>query len=253
MDVRLLGSGGWVPTPRRMTSCLYVREGDRVLLLDAGMGIGRLFDEPELLEGVTRLDVVLTHWHLDHVAGLGFLTLHDQAPPPILWAPGTAVLGASAKALLARVLGPPFFSHSAEAAWDRFAEVHELEAGETQVNGFRLGVRVQQRHATPTLALRLGDHLALCTDTGYDEANADFARGARVLLHEAVYAGDTADDDWHSAAGEAARIADAAGVERLVLIHLDPGLEDDGEAELERHARAHFAASEVGQDGPLEL
>ena len=34
------------------------------------------------------LDVVLSHWHLDHVAGLGFLTLHDAGVEPTVWAPG---------------------------------------------------------------------------------------------------------------------------------------------------------------------
>lgn len=251
MEVRLLGSGGWVPTPRRLTSCIYVRDGERVLLLDAGMGVGRLFVQPELLEGVTRLDVLLTHWHLDHVAGLGFLTLHAAVPKPTLWAPGTSVLGTSADEVLGRVLGPPFFSSSTDAARARFADVRDVEAGSLEVGGFAVTLRVQPRHATPTLAIRLGDTFALCTDTGYDEENVEFVRGVQVLLHEAVYAADHSDDEWHSAAGEAARIAAAADVERLVLVHVDPGLPDDGE--LARHGRARFAATEVGLDGPLAV
>jgi ribonuclease BN (tRNA processing enzyme) len=232
-----------------LTSCLYVRDGDQVLLLDAGMGVGRLFAEPELLEGVARVDVVLTHWHLDHVAGLGFLTLHDARVKPTVWAPGAAVMGTSAVELLGDVLGPPFFSRSAEAARARFAGIHDLDAGEVEIGAFSLRVRVQRRHSTPTLAVRFGDVFALCTDTGYDEGNIEFARGVAVLLHEAVYAADRCPDEWHSAAGDAARIAAAADVGRLVLIHLDPNLADEGG--LARFARAHFAASEVGHDGPL--
>lgn len=251
MEIRLLGSGGWVPTPRRLTSCVYVREGERVLLLDAGMGVGRLFSQPELLDGVRRLDVLLTHWHLDHVAGLGFLTLHEAVPKPTLWGPGASVLGTSADEVLGRVLGPPFFSSSTAAARARFADIRDVEAGSVEIGGFALDVRVQPRHATPTLAIRLGDTFALCTDTGYDEDNVDFVRGVGVLLHEAVYAADDCDDDWHSAAGEAARIAAAAAVERLVLVHVDPGLADDGE--LARPAQARFAASEVGRDGLLAV
>lgn len=251
MEIRILGSGGWVPTPQRFTSCIYVREGENLLLLDAGMGVGRLFAQPELLDGVTRVDVLLTHWHLDHVAGLGFLTLHQGMPKPTLWGPGASVLGTPATDVLGRVLGPPFFSSSTDAARARFAGVRDVEAGTVEIGRFRLQLRVQALHATPTLAIRLGDTFALCTDTGYDEANVDFVRGVRVLLHEAVYAADDCEDDWHSAAGHAARIAAAAGVERLVLVHIDPGLADD--AELARHARARFAASEVGRDGPLAI
>jgi ribonuclease BN (tRNA processing enzyme) len=249
VELRLLGSGGWVPTPRRLTSCVYVREGDQVLLLDAGMGVGRLFDEPALLEGVSRLDVLLTHWHLDHVAGLGFLTLHDAGLRPTVWAGGTAVMGMPAAELLGTVFGPPFFSRSAEAARARFEDVREVEEGEVEIGAFALRLRVQHRHSTPTLAVRYGDVFALCTDTGYDEGNVEFARGVDVLLHEAVYAADRCPDEWHSASGDAARIAAAAGVGRLVLVHIDPGLAD--EDELERRARVHFAATEAGRDGPL--
>lgn len=249
MELRLLGSGGWVPTPRRLTSCLYVREEAQVLLVDAGMGVGRLFAEPELLDGVERLDVLLTHWHLDHVAGLGFLTLHEDAPKPTLWAPGSAVLGTSADALLGRVLGPPFFSQSPDAARRRFAGVEEVSEGQVRIGALELRARVQPRHATPTLAFRLGDAWALCTDTGYDEDNVAFARGVRLLMHEAVYAADRCPDEWHCAAGDAARIAAAADVGRLVLIHLDPALDDD--ERLAGFARARFAASEAGRDGPL--
>lgn len=236
-------------TPRRLTSCLYVREGEQVLLFDAGMGVGRLFAEPALLDGVSRVDVVLTHWHLDHVAGLGFLTLHDAGVKPTVWAPGAAVIGRPAPELLGDVLGPPFFSRSAEAARARFAGVHDLEEGEAEIGGYTLRLRIQRRHSTPTLAIRYGDVFALCTDTGYDEGNVEFARGVGVLLHEAVYAADRCPDEWHSAAGDAGRIAAAAEVGRLVLIHVDPGLADDDK--LARYARAHFAASEVGRDGPL--
>jgi ribonuclease BN (tRNA processing enzyme) len=228
---------------------MYVREGEQVLLIDAGMGVGRLFAEPELLDGVSRVDVVLTHWHLDHVAGLGFLTLHDAGIKPRVWAPGAAVMGAPAAELLGDVLGPPFFSRSAESARAHFADIRDVEEGEVEIGGFTLRLRVQRRHSTPTLAIRYGDVFALCTDTGYDEGNVEFARGVGVLLHEAVYPADRCPDEWHSAAGDAARIAAAAEAGRLVLIHIDPGLSD--EERLAAHARAHFARSEVGRDGPL--
>ncbi len=41
MDVRLLGSGGWIPTDARETSCVYLRDGADVLLLAAQEPDGR--------------------------------------------------------------------------------------------------------------------------------------------------------------------------------------------------------------------
>jgi ribonuclease BN (tRNA processing enzyme) len=160
-------------------------------------------------------------------------------------------MGVPAAELLGRVLGPPFFSRSAGAARARFADVHDLEEGIADVGGFRLQLRVQARHATPTLAIRFADAFALCTDTGYDEGNVDFARSVDVLLHEAVYAADRCPDEWHCAGGDAGRIAAAADVGRLILIHVDPALTDDDH--LAAYARAHFTASEVGSDGPLSV
>lgn len=49
MEVRLLGTGGWLPTDERETACMYVRSGPDVLLLDAGTGARRLITEPALL------------------------------------------------------------------------------------------------------------------------------------------------------------------------------------------------------------
>jgi glyoxylase-like metal-dependent hydrolase (beta-lactamase superfamily II) len=85
-----------MPSEQRETTCVLVRDGARALVLDAGSGLRRLVDEPTLLDGVARLDVVLTHFHLDHVCGLAY----TPALPlrPTLWAPGrwlydTPVLG----------------------------------------------------------------------------------------------------------------------------------------------------------------
>jgi ribonuclease BN (tRNA processing enzyme) len=66
-------------------------------------------------------------------------------------------------------------------------------------------------------------------------------------VHEAFHTAESCDQNGHTAAGEAGRLAAAAGVERLVLIHLHPLLRD--ESELLGFARAHFAATEVGRDG----
>ena len=78
---------------------------------------------------------------------------------------------------------------------------------------------MQERHTDPTIGYRFGDDLTYCTDTAYDPATIEFARGSRVLLHEAVYAGERSPRPDHSSSGEAATIARDAGVERLVLMH----------------------------------
>jgi ribonuclease BN (tRNA processing enzyme) len=236
----LLGSGGWIPTSRRETCCAYLREGDRVLLIDAGTGVQRLVEDPELLEGVGSVDIVLTHFHLDHVAGLSYLPALPARPT--IWGPGEALSGTPTAAILGRLFGSPLFG----AELDDIAAVREVPAAPFEVRPFQISTRVQRLHTDPTLALRIGDALTYCTDTAADQGNADFARGGRLLLHEAWYDGASTDDPTHTAAGEAGRIARDAGVDELVLIHVSPLQRSDDE--LTRAARAEFPNVRVGED-----
>ena len=249
VEIRLLGSGGWLATARRRTACVYLRQGPEVLVLDAGSGFAALVEEPALLEGVERLSVVLTHFHLDHTNGLIALPGLERVPVREVWAPGRLVAGIPAPELVERLLGPPFLVARSDDVGGRLTtSIHELSGdGDVAIGSFELRLRVQPLHVCPTVGIRVGDDLAYCTDTAYEEATIEFAHGARILLHEAFYASATTDDETHTAAGEAGRIAAAAEVERLVLVHVHPLLGDD--EELASHARAEFPASETGRDG----
>jgi ribonuclease BN (tRNA processing enzyme) len=241
MEVRLLGSGGFMPSDRRETACALLRKDGGALAIDAGTAARRLVSDRSLLAGVERLHVVLTHFHLDHTLGLFYLV--DAGVPVEVWAAGEALEGTSTEALLGRLLGSPF----APPGFLRSFVLHELPVGDSHVGPFALQTRIQRLHSNATLALRVDDEVVWCTDTGYDEGNVELARGARLLFHEAFTISESGDDPTHTPAGQAARLAAAAGAERLVLIHIDPELVDD--AELLRFARPYFAATDVGRDG----
>jgi ribonuclease BN (tRNA processing enzyme) len=247
MEARLLGSGGFIPTRARATACVYLRDGADVLVLDAGTGLSRLVEDAELIDGVARLHIVVTHFHLDHIVGLPYLAALDGLESCELWGAGPIVAGVRTRELVHRLLDPPFQASRVEDVERTYLTgIHDLTPPGAEIGPFDVALRVQTKHATPTLAVRIGD-LAYCTDTAYDEATVDFVRGARILLHEAFYAGESTDDTSHTASGEAATIAAAAGVERLVLVHVNP--EQPDEEALLRFARGHFAATEVARDG----
>ncbi len=243
MDCVLLGSGGWLPTSRRETCCALFRDGERALLIDAGTGLSRLVEQPELISAVEQLEIVLTHFHLDHVIGLSYLPALALPAPPTLWGPGRRLYDTSTEAVLGRVLGAPLFALEPR---DLLTAVHEMPEGSFSAAGIEVDTRTQWRHAHSTVALRIGDFATYCTDTAFDPENAPFAEGTGVLLHEAWHPLDSCDDAGHTAAGEAARLADLAGVDTLVLIHVNPLLDD--ETALEHAARARFEASQVGCD-----
>jgi ribonuclease BN (tRNA processing enzyme) len=236
----LLGSGGWIPTSTRETCCVLLRNGDDVLLLDAGTGIRRLLDRRELLEGARSVQIVLSHFHLDHVVGLGYLPALHLEKPPVLWGPGTALYGRPLRAILEQLLEPPFFAGLAAAASD----VAELTEGDNVCGPFAVQTRVQRRHSEPTLAFRVGG-LTYCSDTAADDGNVTFAAGCSTLLHEAWTACGGINDDIHTSARDAGAIAREAGAGRLVLVHVNPVAD---ETELEPAAREEFANAVVGHD-----
>ncbi len=133
-----------------------------------------------------------------------------------------------------------------------------LVAGDNDVSGITVRVRAQC-HPDTSVAYRVEDLFAFATDTVADPATADFARGARLLLHEAWIDGSEEQDPAqqelvrrtytsHSSARQAAAIAAAAAVDDLYLIHLNPQFGEDYYASMERSARAVFPATTVPSD-----
>ena len=247
--MRILGAGGWIPTGTHATCSALVRDGEAAVLIDAGTGIERLVADPSLLDGVVRVDLVLTHFHRDHVVGLGYMPGLRGAGgvPPRIWGPAAAIGAGSSEEILHRLCGPPFSDADFRLA---AREVCELAVGEQQIGPFTLTTRRQEGHSTPTLALRFGDALTYCTDTPYDAGNVDFAAGSRVLMHEVWMAHHSRREaEIHSSGRDAGAVARAAGVERLVLIHLSPL---GGHEALLAEARAEYPGAELAHDG-LEL
>jgi ribonuclease Z len=94
MDCVVLGTGGMMPMPLRLTTSVLVRREGRMLLFDAGEGIQLALKKGGL--GIRALDaVVITHLHADHVLGLpGIMMFRAQndnpGPLTIIGPPGIA-------------------------------------------------------------------------------------------------------------------------------------------------------------------
>ena len=96
MRVTLFGTRGSLATPGvetsrygGNTSAVEVRGGDgTILALDAGTGIRQLGCQipPE----TSRIDVLLTHLHMDHIQGLGFFGPLSLLMLLALWAVGVS-------------------------------------------------------------------------------------------------------------------------------------------------------------------
>jgi ribonuclease BN (tRNA processing enzyme) len=218
-----LGTNGYIPSQGRQTMAYLVLTDDTAILLDAGSGVARLL-EPEieaLLEGYSRLELVLTHYHLDHVVGMSFLPGVWPTRPVRIHAPGPPLVEATPDDALCRLIHPPLFPIPLPE-FPMPVELERLTGAPVAIGGVELRFRAQQ-HPGGSAGVRLGDAMAYVTDTVADDASADFARGVDLLLHEVwLGPGGEAGSTGHSAADEVARIATRAGVRRLMPVHHHP-------------------------------
>jgi len=244
MRVLILGSGGGAPSGVRETACILVRDEERALILDVGTGARRLVTDPAHLAGVDHLDVVLTHFHLDHVCGLPYLNMLPLSAT--IWAPGAWLYGTGSAAILEPLRRPPIAPTDVTGAY----AVNELQLGDQLVGAFTVRASAQPRHWAPSAGLRMATELALVTDTPYEPSSARLAEGVSHLLHEAwsssrapIY------PDRDATAADAAHVAQEAGAAALTLIHLNPTLADL--SVLLDDATPTFDRVELGQDEML--
>ena len=221
------------------TSSVEVRiDEDSALVLDAGSGIRRL---SEALGECRRIDLLLTHLHMDHIQGLGFF--EPLMSPDIevhLWGPASPTV--SLERRLSRYLSPPLFPVRLRDLPNVY--VHDLDPGQLTLGGATIdadfvvhpgltfGYRIQA--AGKTMAY-VPDHEPALGVPDFPKASgwtSGFAliRHADLLIHDAQYtdAEYTTRQGWgHSTFRHAAGLATLAEVKTLVSFHHDPA-HDDG-------------------------
>src|SRR6266852_2394726 len=142
MKVTLWGTRGSLAAPGPETthyggntSCVEVRGADgTILVLDAGTGIRRL--GAVLPPSLSRVDLLLTHLHMDHLQGLGFFSpLYNPAIEFHIWGPASTTL--TLRQRLTRYLSPPLFpTQLRELPCPPI--LHEVPGGHFQLGEFRI-------------------------------------------------------------------------------------------------------------------
>jgi len=238
----ILGSSNAIPTQDRENTHMALVTESRVVLVDcAGTPTVRLGHAGISLDSVT--DLVLTHFHPDHVAGVPLLLMN-------MW-----LLG---RQQILRIHG---LKHCLDRmqrlmddylwqSWPGFFGVDFIIVPEDEMalvvqdKGFRI-LASPVEHLVPTIGLRFEGlsqerAVAYSCDTAPCPAVKRLAHKVDVLIHEA-----SGESSGHSSAKQAGEVAREAQAGRLLLIHY-PSTDAQGESDLLIQAQESF-------DGGVEL
>ncbi len=243
MKLRLWGTRGSLPSaaPENVryggnTSCVEVRGEGACIILDAGTGIRRAGNAIE--HDVGRVDVLLTHLHMDHIQGLGFFRpLFQEGLEVHIWGPASQY--ADLRGRLTKYLSPPLFPVPLRDLPCKLT-LHDVPAGEPfEIGALRITADFVA-HPDPTLGYRieeksvsvvyLPDHEpALGNDHIPDDrawlSGYRLAEGADLLVHDSQYYAEEYAEHigWgHSSIDQTLAFAEMTTVKRLVTFHHDP-------------------------------
>lgn len=213
------------------TSCVSIKIGNKILILDAGTGIYQL--GRKLAHNNYALFLFLSHYHWDHIQGLPLfspfyqdnrkISVFSQKEPSFDSILRGMVDGIHFPLSYSRILSPP----------NIIKDVIDPSLRELGVDIETLPVN----HPGGAMAFKIKYDqkiLVYCTDnelippdvpeTSY-ESFVSFFEGANVLVHDAHFTKEELADHmgWgHSSVSQALEVSFAAHVKKLVLFHHSP-------------------------------
>lgn len=245
------------------STCVEVRSGDELLILDAGSGL-RLLGLEMMARGFAKgglsADFLISHTHWDHIHGFPFF------PPAFI--PGNRFTFHSPfpdmRARLALQQDAIYFPVPLEYMRATL-EFNQITPNQwTQIGKFRV-YPIRLSHPGETYGYRIEDGrscLVFATDAEYKrvdkestEAYVAFFKGADLLIFDAQYTWAEVWDkvDWgHSSAVTGAEMAHRAGAKRLAFTHHEPTSNDDKIWDAKTEAEGYLAHRYPGQK-PAEV
>lgn len=239
MKLSIIGYWGAYPGSGGASSGYLIEEtgpeGNESILLDCGSGVlSKLYKYIDLS---LLNNVVLSHYHSDHVADIGCLqyaskvqlSLHERSTPISIY--GHNLSDFSEK-----------LTYEDASVFRPYNEKTPL-----QIGLFTLKFK-RTPHPAPTFAIRVETEkgsVGYSADTGWDDELIDFFKGVDLLLCESsLYNKFKGKVEGHLTSGEAGKLARYAGAGELILTHL-PHFGDHGnlltEAEMEYSGKVTLA------------
>jgi len=242
MKFKFLGTRGSYPTSNienkkygGSTPCIEVKHRKQRIILDAGTGImGLNFKKYFKSE---RIDILLSHLHMDHIQGLGFFKpLFIPNKEVHIWGPGGS--SDSLHTRLNRFLSPPLFPLPLrDLPCD--LHIHEITNSQFSIGDFKIKSEFII-HPGPTIGYRvendskvltyIPDHEPMIGSMDLYKENKwvsgyYLCKEADALIHDAQYTVEEYQTriGWgHSTTKHVIDLAKRANVKNLFMFHHDP-------------------------------
>jgi phosphoribosyl 1,2-cyclic phosphodiesterase/CheY-like chemotaxis protein len=257
--LRFWGVRGSIPSPGQPTvffggntSCVELRTGGHIVILDAGSGIRPLGLSlvEEFPNDAMDLTLLITHTHWDHIQGFPFFSpAYDSRNRIRIYGYEGAMAGL--RSTLAGQMESPYFP-VALSEMPGNLNIVELREMAFDVHGMKVdacftnhpGVCVAFRLHTPDgIVVYMPDNETKRSTGRKDSSDkilADFIRGADVLIMDSQYTAEEYQTHigWgHGCIDEVVRMATATKVKRLYTFHHDPAHNDRIVSGMLMHAR----------------
>jgi len=239
----VLGSAGWMPKAGQETSCFLIEAQGQLVMLDAGTGVANLELVTEVLQRHDRLNVLLSHYHLDHLVGLMYLKRFVADKRVDVYGPGKPVYPQTTEEYAGGMLQSALYS-SGPHGFAREVYYHDYGGRDFCVAGLHVAVRAQS-HSAPSFELRLEDLVTYATDTSFDASTWENCAPTELLLHECWQL--AAGDPRHTSVEALAKGLPRERFGKVLLVHHNPSWSVRERGEVARVAADH--GMELAHDG----
>jgi phosphoribosyl 1,2-cyclic phosphodiesterase len=248
------------------TTCLEVRLGQDVVIVDTGTGVRNLGNKL-LRQMPVKVKILYTHVHWDHIQGLPFLApIYIKGNEFDIY--GGTSMPIPIQDVLCSQMTPPVFPVPMKELPSTI-RFHDLCPGDT-ISGKDYKITLaEQNHPNRSFAYRFdykGKSMVFCTDVEHypdrlDENLLRLCRDTDLLIYDAQFT----DDEYHGRNGhiprigwghstlaESVKMAKAANAGRLILFHHDPSHNDEMVGKMEKEAQATLPGCIAAYEG-LEI